>query len=268
MSLEEVPDSKVGVLDKAMAILQVFPRGDVAFTPMEIAARTNLPLPTVYRLAQALAAHGMLMKEGQRFRLGMTLLQLGALVADGIDVRSRALPHLRWLKEQTGENAELHIRHEEARMAVEVIRSPHNLRPFVEIGAPLPLHLGAGGKVLLAWLPPEEQEALIAASAARFGSPETFDPGTLKSRLKEVRAVGWAASEGERAADISAIAAPVFNANGQVVAALVLAAPTVRLGSEARATFIPFVCEAARRTSHDLGYSDREQRLTAEMVEK
>nr|MDQ2716472.1 helix-turn-helix domain-containing protein [Chloroflexota bacterium] len=131
-------ETKVGVLDKAIAILFVFPGGDVALLPQEIAERTGMPLPTVYRLAQALCEHGMLMKDGQRFRLGLTLLRLGMLVVEGIDVRKQAQRHLKWLNEQTGENAELHIRQEEMRMVIEMMSSPHNLRPFADVGAPLP----------------------------------------------------------------------------------------------------------------------------------
>jgi len=262
----EKPDSKVGVLDKAMSILRIFPRGDVTLTPLEIAAQTGLPLSTVYRLSQALCTHGLLMKDGQHFRLGIMLLHLGALVADGIDVRSRALPHLRWLKEQTGENAELHIRYEETRIAVEIVRSPHNLRSFVDIGALLPLHVGAGGKILLAWLPAEEQTALILASIARFASVQAIDMPALKEKLAQVQADGWASSESERASGVSAIAAPIFDVGGQVSGALVLAAPTTRLGATEQAQFIPLVCEAARRTSYDIGYLNPERRLRAEAV--
>jgi DNA-binding IclR family transcriptional regulator len=244
--------TKVGVLDKAMAILRVFPRGDVALGPREIAARTGLSLPTVYRLARALEEHGLLEKEGERFELGLELLHLGARVAGGIELRREVMPHLEWLSERTGENAELHIRREETRVPVELVRSSQNLRQFVEIGAPLPLHLGAGGKALLAWLPEEEQEALAVASAARFGGTEAFD--ALRERLRKVRMEGWAASDGERSPGVAAIAAPVFGAGGEVEGALLLSAPSVRLPAKQRRKFIPLVREAAARASRDLGY--------------
>jgi len=244
-----------------MRILQTFPGGDVALTPQEIAGSTSMSLPTVYRLAQVMSEHGFLMKEGQRFRLGMTLLRLGAMVAEGIDVRSRALPHLRWLQEQTGENAELHIRSNEVRTALEVVRSPHNLRTFVDIGAPLPLHVGAAGKILLAWLSDREQNALIAASAARYEEYPLSDVQALTNMLIQVHENGWAISECERAADVSAIAAPVFDVSNHVVAAITLAAPSVRLGVKERATYLPLVCDAALRTSLDLGYVVQERHL-------
>ncbi|MDQ2906890.1 MAG: IclR family transcriptional regulator [Ktedonobacteraceae bacterium] len=248
-------ETKVGVLDKAMTILFVFPGGDVALLPQEIAERTGMPLPTVYRLVQALCEHGMLMKDGPRFRLGLTLLRLGMLVVEGIDVRKQAQRHLKWLNEQTGENAELHIRQEEMRMVIEMMSSPHNLRPFADVGAPLPLHLGAAGKVLLAWLSPSECQALVKASAARFGNgEEAFDLHKLFSELADIRAAGWASSSGERAAGVSAIAAPIFDASGQVAGAMTLVTPTARQNDEQRARAIPLVREAARRTSYDLGY--------------
>jgi len=249
-----VREIKVGVLDKAMRILQAFPGGEVALTPQEIAKHTGMPLPTVYRLAQEMNEHGWLMKEGQRFRLGMTLLRLGAMVAGGIDIRSRTLPHLRWLKEQTSENSELYIRVNESRVAIEVVRSPHNLGTFVDIGAPLPLHVGAGGKVLLAGLPDKEQSELIAASAARYSNYPLTDMQALKNTLAQIYKRGWAVSEGERAADIGAVASPIFDVNRQVAGAMVLAAPLVRLGAREQARYIPLVCEAARRASLDMGY--------------
>jgi DNA-binding IclR family transcriptional regulator len=250
----EAVKTSVGVLDKAMAILRVFPRGDVYFSPREISARTGFPVPTVYRLTRALEEHCMLEKEGERFKLGLALLHLGGRVAGSIELRREVMPHLKWLSERTGENAELHIRREEARVPVELVRSSQNLRPFVEIGAPLPLHLGAAGKVLLAWLPEEEQDSLGAASAARFGGTEVFAKETLRESLRRVRVEGWAASDGERSPGVAAIAAPVFGAGGEVEGALLLSAPSVRLPARQRRKFVALVCEAAARASRDLGY--------------
>ncbi len=255
MDSSAVPVTKVGVLDKAMRVLYAFPGGDVALTPQQIARSTGMPVPTVYRLAQVLSEHGWLMKEGQHYRLGMTLLRLGAKVAAGIDVRSCALPHLRWLREQTNENAELFIRSNESRIAIEVVLSPHNLRVFVEIGTPLPLHVGASGKILLAWLPEAEQSELLLASAARYSGYPLGDVQALQMKLARVREAGWAMSVGERAAGLSALAAPIFNVSREVAGAMALVAPTVRLGVEEQDTYIPLVCEAARRTSLGMGYA-------------
>jgi IclR family acetate operon transcriptional repressor len=133
------------------------------------------------------------------------------------------------------------------------------LGAFVDIGAPLPLHVGAGGKVLLAWLSDREQSDLIAASAARYSNYPLSDAQALKNALAQIRDIGWATSDGERAEEIGAIAAPIFDVSKQIVGAVVLAAPLVRLGAKERATYVPLVCEAARRASLDMGYIEREK---------
>ncbi len=245
----------VGVLDKIMTILHTFTQGSTTLSPQDISKSTRLPLPTVYRLCQAMSEQGMLEKDGQHFRLGITLMHLGALVAEGIDLRGQTLPHLRWLNEQTGENAELHVRHGEVRIVLETVGSSHSLRPFAAIGAPLPLHLGAAGKVLLAWLPSTERDKLIDISATRFTSSQAIDKPTLVKQLEQIQQNGWATSDAERASGVAAIAAPLLNARSRIVGAIALTAPSIRLSAKQRQLFIPLVCEAARRASTDLGYS-------------
>ncbi|GAC1423076.1 MAG: DNA-binding transcriptional regulator KdgR [Ktedonobacteraceae bacterium] len=247
--------TEVGVLDKIIAILHTFTQGSTVLSPQDISARTRLPLPTVYRLCQAMSEHGMLEKEGQHFRLGITLMHLGALVAEGIDLRGQTLPHLRWLNEQTGENAELHVRHGEIRIVLETVRSSHSLRPFAAVGAPLPLHLGAAGKVLLAWLPPAERDALIHISATRFASTQAIDRSALTKQLEQIQHDGWAVSDAERAPGVAAIAAPMFDVQGSIAGAIALTAPSIRLSAKQRQLFIPLVYEAAHRASVDLGYT-------------
>jgi IclR family acetate operon transcriptional repressor len=245
----------VGVLDKIMIILHAFTQGNAELSPQDISKRTRLPLPTVYRLCQAMSAQGILEKDGQQFRLGITLMHLGALVAEGIDLRGQTLPHLRWLNEQTGENAELHVRHGEVRIVLETVRSSHSLRPFAAIGAPLPLHLGAAAKVLLAWLPPSERDTLIEISTTRFAGPQLFDTAAFIKQLEQIQQNGWATSDAERASGVAAIAAPVFDAQRRIVGAIALTAPSIRLSAKQRQLFIPLVCEAAHRASTDVGYT-------------
>lgn len=237
-----------------MEILRSFPRGDLALSPREVAGRTGIALPTVYRLMGALVEHGMLEKSGGRYRLGVSLLYLGGRVAGGMEVRRQALPHLEWLNAGTGENAELHVRRREARIPVELVQSAQNLRPIVEIGEPIPLHLGAAGKVLLAWLPEERWDGLARMSAERFGDAD-FDAVDLRARLRKVRATGWSATDGERSPGVAALAAPIFGADGGVAGAMVLSAPSVRLPARQRRKLVPMVREAAARASNDLGYA-------------
>jgi DNA-binding IclR family transcriptional regulator len=75
------------------------------------------------------------------------------------------------------------------------------------------------------------------------------------AELEQVRATGWATSEGERIPGVAAIAAPIFVPGEKVAGAITLVAPSARLGEEQRARYVPLVCAAADRISRDLGYA-------------
>jgi IclR family transcriptional regulator, KDG regulon repressor len=250
-------ETQVGVLDKVMAILQIFSREETMLTPREIAARTHLSLPTVYRLVQALSAHGFLEQEEQHFRLGVTLLRLGSLVAEANDLRRLALPHMHRVNARTGESVELHVRQNDASVALEVVSGRQLLRHVVSPGTAFPLHRGAIGTVLLARLPPNRREVLIARSAERWGGTP-LDLPRLHAEWEEARTQGWSISEHEPDAGVTAIAAPLFNASEGVEAALALVAPAGHCLSQQRQQWRPLVREAAAHISQAQGYQGNE----------
>jgi DNA-binding IclR family transcriptional regulator len=247
--------SDVGVLDKVMAILHSFDDGVTRLEPRAVAAVAGMTTPTAYRLMKGMAEHGLLEQDASGYRLGVALLHLGARVADGLEVRHVALPHMEWLRDQTHENAELHLRHGSSRVPVEVVHSRLNLRPIGQVGVPFPLHIGASAKVLLAWLDPSESEALARTSHDSHRDAREFDARWLEQQLAEVRTQGWAFTDGEREVGVASVAAPVRDRLGAVVAALVVSAPSARLAvPPASDKSIGFVVEAAHRVSRGLGY--------------
>lgn len=246
--------SGVAVLDKVMAILHAYRRGDTRLEPRTVAERTSLSLPTVYRLMNAMARHRLLERDGPAFRPGIAMLYLGGLVANTLDLRRVVLPHLNWLNEQTTENAEMHVRRDDSRVAVEVVLSSQNLRPFVDVGTPFPLHVGASSRALLAWMPTEQALEIGAASRAHFDPGGDFDESRFLRALRRTRARGWAESDSERWHGVAAVAAPVFDASGEVTAAVVLSGPSARLPARVRKDRAPLVCHAAQEASRDAGY--------------
>jgi len=247
--------SDVGVLDKVMAVLHAFPDGSTRLGPPEVADRLGMSQPTVYRLMKAMTEHGLLERDAAGYRLGVQLLHLGARVAEGLDVKHAAHAHLVWLRDETRENAELHLRHGRTRVPVDVVASRLNLRPMGQVGIPFPIHLGASSKVLLAWLEADEARALSEASAAADPDEHPFDPVAFGHELGETRRRGWAVSDGEREVGVASYAAPVRDRFGVVVAAMVVAGPTTRLMREDRTDHVVRALnEAADRVSGDLGF--------------
>ena len=250
-----------GVLDKVVAILDCFPDGSTRLEPRDVAARLGITTPTAYRLMKGMAGHGLLERDAGGYRLGVALLHLGARVAAGLDVRQVARPHLQVLRDRTSENAELHVRHGETRVPIEVLASPLHLRPIGQVGVPLPLHVGASAQVLLAWLPADEGAALARAShahASDTSGPGNFDALGHSRRLARVRRQGWAASDGERETGVASVAAPVRDRSGAVVAAMVVSAPSARLRpASTRGAVVAATTAAATAVSYDLGHVDR-----------
>ena len=257
LQIMEAELSGVGVLDKVMAVLHVFPDGTTRLEPVQVAVRLGISQPTAYRLMKAMADHGLLERDPAGYRLGVSLLHLGAKVAEGLDVKHAAHPHMVWLRDETGENAELHLRHGHTRVPIDVVASRLNLRPMGQVGIPFPLHVGASAKVLLAWLEPDEVCALTEASLAADPEhhPLQFDATDFERALAQTRDRGWAGSDGEREAGVASYAAPVRDRFGVVVAAMVVSGPSTRVMAEpAVGRIVEAVSEAAQRASANLGY--------------
>jgi DNA-binding IclR family transcriptional regulator len=201
----------VQVLDRAVLLVDaIADRGPS--TLADLVRATDVPRPTVYRLAVALEQHGVLARDDDgRFVLGGRVAGWAA-AADRWLV-ARAQPVLARLVDATGESAQLYVREGRSRVCVAISERPSGLRDTVPLGAVMPLTKGSGAKVLLAW----------ADDAARFD----IDPRVLAS----VRRRGWAESVGEREAGVASVSAPVRNGAGAVVAAVSVSGPADRLGA-------------------------------------
>lgn len=246
--------SEVRVLDKIVAILRAFPSGSTTLEPPAVAASIGVTAPTAYRLMKSMAEHDLLVRDRGGYRLGVALLHLGARVADGLDINHVSRPHLEWLRDETSENAEVHLLHGITRVPIQVVASPQNLRPMGQVGVPFPVHVGASAKVLLAWLAPEERRSLTLASHRAAADSTTFDLESWERELTTTRERGWAESNGERESGVSALAAPIRGHGGPVVAAMVLSGPSARLASgRVRTSAIEATMHAAACVSAAIG---------------
>ncbi|MGI8686205.1 MAG: IclR family transcriptional regulator [Acidimicrobiales bacterium] len=129
----------VGVLDKAIAILDALEEGPLGLAAL--VAATGLSRPTAHRLATALEGHDLVARDGAgRFTLGPRLVRR--------PLEEAARPALAALRDATGESAQLYVPRSGARLCVVALESPHSLRTIVPAGAVLPLDQGSAGAVL------------------------------------------------------------------------------------------------------------------------
>ncbi len=221
------------VLERTFAILEIFDEERPEWSATEIARALDLPIPTVHRLLTALKHRGYVSQheETKRFRLGVAALQLGDRARSVVDLRSVALPALRRLSRDTGETALLTVLTpgRDRGMCLERVETPQPLRLSVTPGRQVPLHAGASQKVLLAYLPPDDVERVIAAGLEHLCHATITDPQQLRDELATIRRRGWASSYEETNLGVWGVAVPVLNARGDVVCAVGIAGPSPRL---------------------------------------
>ncbi len=207
--------SSVGVLDKAVVVLDCLRAGPASLA--DLVGRTGLSRATAYRLAVALEVHGLVERDGEgRFALGSHLYDLAS--AGRVDPLLRAAESvLERLSASTNESAQLYRRVGDFRRCVAAAERTSGLRDTVPVGADLPMTAGSAAQVLLAWE--------SAADVSSIAKQAKFSPAGLSA----VRRRGWAASVGEREAGVASVSAPVFDAEGKVVAAVSVSGPIDRL---------------------------------------
>jgi DNA-binding IclR family transcriptional regulator len=226
--------SGVGVLDKSVAVLAAAARTPVGLS--ELVAATGLPRATAHRLAVALEAHRLLVRDpAGRWVPGPRLGELARGAPDPLV--TAAGPVLTRLRDRSGESAQLYRRDGDERVCVAAAERTTGLRTTVALGARLPMTAGSGAQVLAAWADDDELPA-----GARFG-PRT---------LAEVRRRGWAYSVAQREAGVASVSAPVRDRAGEVVAAISVSGPVERLSRRPGPRFAPLVTAAAAALSSRL----------------
>jgi DNA-binding IclR family transcriptional regulator len=216
----------VGVLDRSVALLDLL--ADGPRTLRWLAEASGLPRPTAYRLLVALEAHRLVSRNPSgAFQLGPRLAELAVQAGPALDLAALAGPVVTRLHEATGESVQLYVRSGDRRLCVAARDAGTGLRDTVPVGALLPLDVGSGGKVLLAW----------SADAAT-------QPPERAAELASVRKRGWASSVAEREPGVASVSAPVL-AGGQLLAALCVSGPATRIGQAPGRRLAPLVVAAA-----------------------
>ena len=216
-------------LQRAVSLLSQFTPTEQEMGASDLARATGLNKGTAHRLAQALVSLGLLEQDEatRRYRLGVRLLEFGAIVQGGLDVRERAKPVLARLTEEVGETTYLLVYRDGRAVCVERIDGIHLLRDLsTQVGSALPLNVGAAPVAILAFLPDEEREAFLATV------PSAERP-SLGKLLERVRREGYAAVMHGVAVGHGGIAAPVFDREGRVCGALSIGGLAQRLEENA-----------------------------------
>jgi len=201
----------MSVLEKATQILDVVAESPEAATLTSIAQRLGRPRSSTHRLLSELVQLGLLLRVGPaNYAPGPRLARWGEAAGGFSDIVRLSKSAMVRLRDEVN----------------------YELRHFTEVGKPLPLSVGASGKVLLAFADQATQAQELRRVAREPLTPRAPTADELVVQLEQIRLTGWSTSFGEREEGLAAAAVPIWNQAGAVNAALSISGPTARLTAE------------------------------------
>ena len=247
MARTGLPASRhVEAVVRAVAILNELAaaRGELGTT--ELARRTGINVSTVSRILATLADGGLVehVLSSGRYRLGLGIVRLANAFHEGRDIRSLARPCLSELVGLLHETATLSVPGEHEAVTLDFVQSPLTVRSVAEVGRTSVAHATAVGKVFLA-----HGGTLPGAELIAFTRHTIVDRGVLEREVARVSDRGWAQALGERDPDMNAVAVPVLDRAGQLVAILGVQGPSARFRGEAIHTAANLLADRAARIS-------------------
>jgi DNA-binding IclR family transcriptional regulator len=233
-------------VDRAAVILEILAReGEAGVT--EIARELDVHKSTASRLLAALDRRELVTQDTARgkFRLGIGIVRLAGAAGRRLDVVQESRPICRALAREVGETVNLAILSGRDALYLDQVAGPAALSPHNWTGRRIPLHATSDGKVLLAYLPETELAECLVPPLARFTDHTVTAPAEFPQLLAEVRQRGVATAVDEFEVGLTAVAAPVRDAEGNVVASVSASGPSFRIPAER----IPAIAESVRRAA-------------------
>ncbi|WP_165966430.1 IclR family transcriptional regulator [Actinomadura sp. 7K507] len=256
MTTEAAKPAHARNLVRAFTLLDILAEATEGLTLAEVAVAASLPEATAHRLLNVLEDLKVVrVGEGNRWRVGRHLLELGAAYLDSVEIRSEARDLMAHLTEATGETCALGVLDEDRVVYIEKTDSPHPVRMHSGIGRSNPAVTSSLGRAILAFSPDWVVESAMAGGLPRRTDRTVTDEQALLAELHRCRERGYSVDDAENEPGIRAVGAPVLDYRGRPVAALSVAGPEQRIPAAHLDELGRATAEAARELSSRLGYS-------------
>lgn len=240
------------IFSKSLDVIRYVATHNGPITLKDLANDLGIRPPTGHRIVQELESHGWIIWDREQciFDVGPSLAGISATISARYGVESAIRPLLKSLARSSGETVCFFLYEPGSNklIAYVVEESEQALRCHITPGETAPLHAGAAGRTVMAYLPKDEAEAIVG----RYGLPalteDTItDAKRLRKTLQTIRDDGYAFSKGERVSDVAGIAAPIFDARGGIAGSLLIAIPQFRFSSKDK---LPLARQAIACAAH------------------
>jgi DNA-binding IclR family transcriptional regulator len=253
--------TRLSSVTTAIHLLKTFTIEDPELGISDLAKRLGVAKSTVHRLASALLDEGLLQQNAEtgRYTIGIGLFTLGSLVRARLDVTSESRSILNELREKSGENVRLAVLERQSAVLLHDLESPQTLRLRSATGQLRPAYCSAEGLCLLSGLREPELKKFLEAPRAPRRPNTPVDEEELRNHIRKVKRQGYAIEDEICDEGTRAIAAPIYNADGRIVAAVGVAGPRIRIRKSQFNKLAQTVVAAAEQVSERLGYVQRQR---------
>jgi DNA-binding IclR family transcriptional regulator len=241
---------------RLLMVLEEVARIGVPVTPTEVNATLELPKPTIHRLFATLEEEGFLQRDmdGRTYSPGPRMRVLATSTLSSLRIRTARQAILRRLSREIGETCNIALPDRESMLYLERVETEWPLRIQLPQGTRVPFHATASGKMYLSSLAPSHLKRYLNATNLTGHTENTItDADTLIEELEEVRRNGYALDREEFMADMIALAVPIMETNGRLMATLSFHAPTQRFDIARAVTYLEALQEASRELSELIG---------------
>ena len=250
-------DNPSTAVERTLLILEAVAQREGGLSNAEFSRKLKIPKSSASYILRTLEHHGYLRRgsEDGKYQLGMKVLSLSRAALSGVDVREVALPVMRRLVDQIHITTHLAILDNAEAVYVEKVEAPSFIKMNTWIGRRMEVHSTAVGKALLAYLDTGERDRILSRRGLKKLTVHTITTvPRLMKELERVRELGYSIDDEENSLGARCVGAPIFNAEGQVEAAVASTGTINDVPRDAVAHVADMVKEAGRRISHQIGY--------------
>jgi len=211
----------VEAIARGLAVIEAFDRNHAEMTLSEVAGRTGLSPATARRCLNTLVSLGYVRQVGRKFVLAARVLSLGSAYTRATQIEEFIVPELRKLVEQFGDASSVSVLDDRDILYVAHVTRQSATRPAAAVGVRYPAYATSMGRVMLAFAEPTYRDAYLASGPfAALTDRTATRPEDLARILAEVRRQGYSVVIDELDYGIAALAVPIRNGGGRVIAAL------------------------------------------------
>ena len=256
MKTQKKPYPGTQAIQRVISLLQIFSDAQPEWCLADIVQETKFNRTTLYRLLSVLEDAGLVAYNPSQdtYRLGSEMIVLGARALRANPLREATRPELVTLARKTGEMASLEVLEGNKTLILDEIKGQNQRRLSTSIGNLWPAHTTSTGKVLLAHLSKEERREILPEPLPRLTPQTITDMTRLHTRLNQVRQQGYATAINELELGLTEVATPLYNYEGQAVAAVSISGPTIRLPEQKIPGVVKLLKDTAMSISMQLGY--------------